>query len=316
MKYFKIFLWIVLLLLIDFCLASLLRPHFRAATLPAFETFYSRYVSKEAENFDIVFFGDSRVQHGIDSRIVSEECDCNAGNIAVSGSTFVSTYYLLRDYLEQHDPKLVALGVHWSRAAKQKNPDYYPLLLEMKTTSEQFEYVRESYDLNFVAQRILRSYEYRKALRRFVKGEPTEVTEAISETGDQFMPLQQKMSSTTPLTSQIFNNLRAFDLPADAVQIEYLEKTIKLVQSKDIQILLFETPELAEVTKEIENATALRETLEGEAAKLGVPYVSLEDIEGSTQLLPEHYADVLHVNEEGALSYTKELWKVIKSLNL
>ncbi|HEY4501663.1 MAG TPA: hypothetical protein VJJ20_01175 [Candidatus Paceibacterota bacterium] len=308
MRYFKIPLFILVLLLLDAGAGFFLRPYYRAATLPEFEAFYSRYVDTKAP-FDIVFFGDSRIQHGIDTPYLSSLCRCGAGNLAVSGSTIASTYYLLRDYLAYNTPKLVVLEAHWSRMVDQGAGSHlYPLLLEMLPLSDQADYALTSGDLGFVAEKILYSYRYRKSLPRLVSGAGPSTSTPQTNVADQFISTGEGLKPTADIGLQAFMLLHPYDLPPSQTELAYLERTLSLLKEKGIAVALLQPPEPLAAQRTVAHYAQLSALIAQTAAQHSVPFINLDDPQDPALQELGNFTDVLHASMPGTKVFTKKLW--------
>src|SRR3989344_2491356 len=91
----SLFLFIAILFLLDTAIGVLLKPYYLAATNFLYQGFYSRHInSHRGDGFAVVFMGDSRTQHGVNSSYISRLCNCRAGNIALGGANMVTSYYV------------------------------------------------------------------------------------------------------------------------------------------------------------------------------------------------------------------------------
>ena len=314
MHYFKIPLFILLFLLLDAGAGFFLRPYYRAATLPQFDTFYSRYVDTQAP-FDIVFFGDSRIQHGVDTPYLSSLCRCSAGNLAVSGSAAASTYYLVRDYLAHNNPKLVVLEAHWSRLVDQGAGSHlYPLLLERLPLADQADYALTSGDLGFVAEKILYSYRYRKSLPRFLSGTgvPTSTPTEAGDT-DQFVPAAGILGAQADIGLQAFMLLRPYDLPPSQTELAYLQRTLSLLKEKGIAVALLQPPEPLAAQRTVLHYAQLSALIAQTAAQHAVPFINLGDPQDPALQELGNFTDVLHASTPGAKVFTKKLWGSLRA---
>ena len=315
MRYFRIPLFILVFFIIDAGLGLYLRPHFHAIAFPDFRDFYSRYIDSPA-SFDVVFFGDSRILHGINTGYYSELCDCNAGNLAVGGSTMVSTYYLLRDYLAYSTPRQVVLGVQWSRLGYQREGYQNALLLEMLPERDQIDYALAGADLNFIAEKLLYSYRYRQAFPRvdlyiqriFGKQDSGTSTPTHMRTADQFVPVKDVIDPETDIQLATFQLLRPFDRAADPTQLAYLEKTLLMLREKNIPVVMVQQPELHEVQQWITHLDELNAVIVEIAETHNVTYINLNDSSDPALKEKEYFYDIMHLNAAGADLFTKKLW--------
>lgn len=310
MRTLRIPAFIALFLIIDALVGALLRPYYRAVTLPVFVNFHARYVA-ENTNAEIVFFGDSRFQHGIDSGIISDACACEARNIAVSGSNMVTTYYQLRDFLATHHPDLLVLGIHWSRLAPQPNGSHYPFLLEMQEMRDAVEYAHISRDLEFVARMTLRTYRYQQALPRFLAGSLPVPEERKGD--DEFMPVTGVLSLEN-FEFAVANHFNVFDQPVDQTQREYFERTLKLLQQHNVAFVVVQAPEFIEIRSHIKHFDDLNNGIASIVTANGGAYIDMNTPNASLTHNENFYADVLHLNTDGAQRFSKALWKEIEPM--
>ncbi len=315
MTLLRISTFIAVFFVLDTGIGYFLAPYYRVVTAPTCQNFYSRYVTQEGQDFDIVFVGDSRIQHGLNSPLMSRACDCAVGNIAVSGSTLVTSYYLLRDYLENHDPYLVVLEAHWSRLVAQPGGNHYPLLLEHLPVRDRIEYLTVSGDTRFLASALMRSYRYRMAFSRFIRRElpVQDSTGGTHNRTDEFTPLHSKFNARTDLALEVQREFGPFDLPADRTQMVYLEKTLDLLKSKNIPVLLVQPPEPIEVAESTKHLEALQVLISEIALNHMVPYIDLNASTDAMRRDKSLFSDVLHLNARGSEVYTERLFEGVIS---
>lgn len=315
----SLFLFVVILLLLDMIIGMLLKPYYLAATNFLYQDFYSRHIDHHrGDGFAVVFMGDSRTQHGVNSKYISRLCNCHAGNIALGGANMVTTYYVLRDYLEKNSqPQLIVLQTSWASIVSQPNGGHYTLLLEDLPARDQLSYFTASFDWNFAAKKILRSYRYREAVSRFLRGDKSIYQDrpaAQSENAvDEFSPIKVTIDQQADLQLELLKKFNSFAVPVDDAQLFYLEKILSLLQSKKITVIMVQPPEPREALRAVKNFTDLNHKISEKATTYNVRYLNYNDLTDPFLSNKMYFADEQHLNEVGADLYTKRLWNDIEN---
>lgn len=114
----KVFLFIILLLAMDFLLGSLLRKfYFTQQSGPDYET---RYAMEEASE-KLLIFGSSRARHHYYPPAFEEALNLNSYNAGRNGNFILYSNAVLQSVLKRHTPEIVVLDI-----VKHEFEDYPP----------------------------------------------------------------------------------------------------------------------------------------------------------------------------------------------
>jgi len=308
LRYFFIFSFFALFILIDTVVGGMLRPYHLAATAGVLQQY--EVVRNFKDDPDILFTGDSHTQNGLDTGAFSDLCRCKVGNISMNGADMVTTYYLLQSYLAHNrTPKVAVIQINWSNLSYHPDGGYYTVLLEKLGPAEQWEYFRNSFDLNFVAKKFIRSFRYKKALSRLIKGDlAMQITEAPR---NGFMPLEGTVRS-------IDSNYTALHKPGsieviqDHAQAYYAGLIITLLKKAGSEVVIVQPPEPLDWFGQIKNVQEVEDDILTSAKKHDVRFINF--LLSSDMYLPNdtYFYDEKHLNREGARIYTDNLWYLVK----
>lgn len=305
------FRWILFLLmffLLDDLFASWLKPYYDAAAAE----FYGRYekIMAYEGDADIVFTGDSHTQHGIDPTLFSQWCDCRAENISMGGGNIITTYYILRSYLKNHKPpKLVVLQTTWQNISTQPNGEHHLLLLTKQGLADQLYYFIKSGDWNFLAKKIIRSYRYRNALPRFIKRDKSITISTISEKGYEL--LKGNIDEHINYSTELLRQFKSRKATLDKTELLFLDKTIELFDEKETAVVMTQPPEPYEFVTALENYEEMERHLEKKSVEYDIPFYNFDNIADPFLKNKKYFYDEQHLNEDGAIEYSKRLWSLI-----
>ena len=122
-KYWKSILSPIAFVLIFFILFSYIQDIFELKG--ACYGKYKYYNKEEKNSLDVIYFGNSRTNRGINPLVVDEIAGCYSYNLGIQGLRANHVYYRLIDALKTQKPKLVVLETSMYMPSKEKNEESY-----------------------------------------------------------------------------------------------------------------------------------------------------------------------------------------------
>ncbi len=86
---------------------------------------YKYYNQEDDDSIDVIYFGNSRTNRGINPLVVDEIAGCYSYNLGIQGLRANHVYYRLLDAFKTQSPKLVVLETSMYMPSKEKNEESY-----------------------------------------------------------------------------------------------------------------------------------------------------------------------------------------------
>ncbi|MGN0981592.1 MAG: hypothetical protein ACI4O0_01745 [Candidatus Limivicinus sp.] len=287
----------LLLVLLIAMLLPLMRLTAQKDNTVRFDSFFDH-----AGDYNVLFFGTSHVRDGVLPLELWESYGISAYNCASSGASLPTTYWAMRNALEQAQPELIVLDCCRIRYPEKRNDmaslhdmmDPYPLTLTKVAA----------------AMDLCDSEEMRGELYELIF--PFSVYHSRWEqlTAEDFSPQSNAANGATPKVNVAVPNdfspsARKTALDPALPGVVYLEKFIEECQSRGIQLLLTYLP-YAAPPEDVEEANAVADLAE----KYGLHYINFlaEDL---IDLDTDLFDSFSHLNPSGAQKVTAYLGEFI-----
>ena len=287
----------LLLVLLVSLLLPLMRLTARKESTARFDSFFDH-----AGSYDVLFFGTSHVRDGVFPLELWETYGISAYNCASSGASIPTTYWAMKNALEQAQPELIVLDCCRIRYAETCNDmsslhdmmDPYPLTLAK---------VAAAMDLRD-------SKEQRGEMLELIFPFSVYHSRWDQLTAEDFSPQPNVANGATPKVNVAVPNdfspsTRKTELAPSLPGVVYLEKIIAECQSRGIQLLLTYLP-YAAPPEDVEEANAVA----GLAEKYGLHYINFLD-EDLIDLDTDLFDSFSHLNPSGAQKVTAYLGEYI-----
>jgi len=294
--------------ILDGLIGIQIKPYFMASAGDYLNIYESLTDKNDA---DIIFIGNSHTEHGLDSSLISEMCRCQARNLSTSGGNIISTYYFMREYLEKNNPPkfLVLQAGDAGTTGFQQYGVHYFLLLHKLSGADQLGYFMQTFDLNLVAKKLVKFYQYRLSLRRYLNKDLTFSYKAPDRAKiDTFDPLIGQMLSEREKTLISTENSRSVEIPLDSAALSYLAKLGSLMSNRGVKLILVTPPEPLTWLHLVKSTTAIAEAVSKEAGVLGLLYYNFDTPSNPIVNQPSYFYDEQHLNSDGAHAYTLQVW--------
>lgn len=201
---------------------------------------------QNTNNVDLVFIGSSHSYRGFDPRIY-EKAGISTFNLGNSQQTPFNSYYLLEEYIDQLNPKTVVIENFWRCLQIKDNgiESSLDLIINSPISWTKLKMAIMSKDalaINTLAysytSRIFKPlYSHLKNDKNYVSGGYVENSKKINE--------------------ESIKNIKPTKWTLKEHQIEYLNKCIRMLKKKNIEVIIASTPVTEEFLTSIENRTSV-----------------------------------------------------------
>ncbi len=198
------------------------------------------FYHEEPNSFDLLAFGSSHMYCSMDPLYIYEQTGLRSYVLATQEQPVEATYYYIKEALEHQSPSLVILEAYMylldvyptSEAAAHNAVDSLPLSLNK---------LRMIRDLNTADSKENYYFNFMKYHTRW-----NELTSADFDLSYRKKTDPMKgfalLSGTTPIEIGPTDYSRVEALPLAPAYMEYLEKTVKLIQDSGSEVLLYFAP--------------------------------------------------------------------------
>ena len=252
--------------------------------------YYSAEELKETKNVDILFIGSSHVYRGVDPRLF-ESAGFKIFGLGTSGQTHEQTEVLLKRYLDQLNPRLIAYEVYPLLFGYDGTGSSISLLGSLDMQEDFYPLVEEHFSL-----KMLNSLIYAKIseLIPFFRNTKLIANKSESYIGSGFIEEKNKPGYTS-------QPIQAFNWSFYDYQVDAFKRNLELIQDQGIPVLLYKAP----VTKHYESSVLNEVTFDSLMQTTNVPYFNFSPSDLLVDTL--HFYDKDHMNFEGVQIFNKEL---------
>lgn len=307
-------IFIGIFFILDGFIGAQIKPYFMASA-GGYLKIYNALTDKN--NADIIFIGNSHTEHGLDSTLISNLCRCQARNLSTSGGNIISTYYFMIEYLKNNNPpKFVVMQAgDAGTMGFQPHGVHYFLLLHQMSGADQFEYFLQTFDLNLVAKKFVKFYQYRLSFRRYLNKDLTFSYKAPDRAKiDTFSPLSGQMQIANKENVKLLENPKSFEIPIDNAEFVYLRKLTTLLRSRGVKLILVTPPEPLSWLRVAKSTARMTEAVSKEARALDLPYYNFDTPSNPIVNQAAYFYDEQHLNSDGAHAYTLQVWDSLKPI--
>lgn len=266
----------------------------------------------QQRNIDIVFIGSSHCYRTYDTRIYAEN-NYRAFNMGTTGQTPLNSYYLLKAYLKDLNPRVVVFDLNYRVINRDGLESFYDLSTNAPYNSEfwgmalsignphAFNEATSSWILDLLDK----APQYKQKDRdgeAYTTGGYVEFTHYrdINE-ADFFQPWE---------TPENGYNAQTVEINAD--QLAYIGRTIELVQSHGAKIILLTKPEPRENLQVVANYEEISNEFATVAAKYNVPFWDFNKITHPLKT-EKHFHDKEYLNPFGVKIFNPLLLRQLQT---
>ena len=263
-------------------------------------------------DFDMLFIGSSRTHFSINPMMIDNVCHTQSYNAGVEGGNLYEFEMMLRAYLENHPaPKWLVLTIDlhsFAEAPKMFNyPVYYPYL-QNKTIKR---YLEQNDHLSFLKQAVpfLRIMDYDDDTKgSFIKG-----LSGKSDIPDNDFQYKGYLSNTSNVIGADELLPARSTMKITGERKTCLDSVVNICKRDNIRLIFTYAPEYAKRYQQVvSNAGEILNYINDYAVKHGIPYLKDDGLDICTD--PSMFANVGHLNKEGAKRYSVILGKELNGI--
>lgn len=254
---------------------------------------------KDVENYkdvDILFIGSSHVYRGFDTRVV-DEYGYKSFNLGTSSQSHIQSYILLKRYIEILNPKMIVYDVYPTIFNTDGVESSLDLLLNDSIDIEMFNTVIKQNNLKLYNTLI---YSF---IKQFFNSKIT-FTNKEEENSLYISGGFVESNKFFNNNNNKANNINKKEWQPKEIQIDYFEKSIDLINSKNVELILVQIP----VNKSISNKYSNKKEYENYFINKAIYYNFNNLIEMDDR---NDFYDIRHLNTKGADKFTHFFMKEI-----
>lgn len=290
----KVLLFFACVVAMDFSFGevfSFLRLHAKGGS-----TANCEYIANRAKE-DIIILGSSRATHHYVPQIIEDSLGVSCYNCGEEGNGVILAYGRLKMLSDRYKPKLVLFEITpgFDYGTKYPNTKYLGFLRSYYDKDGISDIFNDCDDeLSSIK---MHSYMYHNTGRLFAN-----VFDNIiyRDNLHGYAPLYGKMNAPSK------TNTQHYPIEIDSLKLSYVQKLIELCQRKEIPIVFMMSPWYAYGSNYVEYEPAL-----ALCEKYGVKVGNYHNDPNIAQN-PAFFQDDCHLNNEGAMEYTKAILPLIK----
>lgn len=258
------------------------------------------YICEQCDE-NIVMMGSSRMHHHYVPQVFEDTLNMSCFNAGIDGNGIILSYGLLKMILERYSPEMIVYDFSGFDIYKDDNTKYLDYMKpyywdESASVSNIF------YDVKPIEKYKMRSNMYRYNSKLFqLLGDKYHPKNSWVKGG--YFPIYNTMDiEPKPPTEEDLNR------EVDSLKYNYLVKFIELAQDKNVQLFFVASPTYYGNLKETDN-----EPMRELSAKMNLVFYDhyYDSLLSSSK---EYWSNGVHLNNEGAIAFSKTIASEIKQL--
>lgn len=267
-----------------------------------------KILSMPDDSYEVVLAGSSHMQYGIQPYILEEEFGIKACNTSTAAQSVPTTYYVVKEMIERHSPKVVAVDLfclfypenYFTKTRFHQAIDNFTL---NKNKAEAIVDLADEDKSEFFLNYSLYHGRW-KELTRYDYTIHTEVDEkrqlldVVTPFENDFVPLSKEVKGEIP-----------------EVSLEYLEKLVELCEETETELILTVVPYRADVDNNDVTGVyqqSLYNTCEELAEQWNVDYINmLYNLVDMGFDYSSDMAEFSHLNKSGSEKVTRYFGSII-----
>lgn len=256
---------------------------------------------KVEEKYDVILAGPSHMQYAIQPAQLFGEYGITSCNVSVVAQSIPTTYHVLKEMIERHDPELVVVDLYFiyrpekifSKQRVHQAFDHFPISKNKVAAIEDL--VREDKKEFYIP--FLLYHSRWKELNRddymmyWSADETYQLLTGLTVYEEPFVPLPEEETAEIP-----------------AVPLEYMEKMVQLCRNTDTQLLFTVIPYRADIETgevSVEYLQGLYNAAQKKAEQWGVGFINgLHYLEEINFDFKTDMSEFSHMNYSGAQKVT------------
>lgn len=262
---------------------------------------------------DVLFLGSSRTHFGINPHYVDSICKVNSYNAGVEGGGMYEFEMMLRAYLEHHKaPKFLFLNFDMHSFTGDPKifnyPVYYPYYSKNNIIKQ---YLLDNKNLNQckIVFPFLQITDYDDNTKGFfLKG-------LLGRTEIQENDFQYKgyISNTDVTLPPVVTPLTKVNLSINQLMVNCFERIIKICEENNIRLIITYLPEYQRMyQKSTNNRDEIFKIINNRVLRNKLLFINHDEINICSN--PKYFANITHLNKEGAREYSEFFANSIKDI--
>lgn len=257
------------------------------------KTYQSFKEFRKEQQYDAIILGSSHARTGIDPRIFKKH-GYSVFNLGTKMQSMINTYYIVKNYVTKENCKLLILDVielPFCSDAFESSSDLIQNISSSKAAAEMAYALKDIRSLNLLTLRFINS---NKGVMLY---DSTYVENGFCERTDS-------VKTKLDYTEKPF-------LP-NKMQIAYFEKTIELLKTRNINVVLIDAP-MSSGYKQQYHKDFLK-IIKPIIDKYNIPFIDYSSAHSLD--INNHFYDNIHLNQSGAEIFNPILMADLLRLNL
>lgn len=308
----KIFIFILLLVMTILLLNSIFQPY--NANFDKLKIYYQY----PKNTFDLIFYGNSHNDHAYIPMIFNETLQCDSINLAVAGGRLEQAYFIMKETLKDHQPKVMVLEA-FAMTPYDIN-EYVPHLIHhsfdtmhfSKNKIDAIKYnVPNGDKLEFYLP--LLTYHLRWKEEDFIKDTLMNFTSPYQINpyyGARLLMIMKYKVENDPLHLQSIYTEEKLILPNE--RMEMFENIAKLCQENDVQLIVVGSPYITQSNLPSEEIHMYLNGIEQLAKDYSIDIIDLNTIADEIEIYKGDLSDDGHLNISGATKASQYLSNYIR----
>jgi hypothetical protein len=281
---------------------------------------FNEFYELEKNSLDMVYIGSSHSYCTFDPEIFDQALGTNSFQMGTPLQHPDTSYYVLREVLNHHQPKVVVFELYWDmmhRPFQLKQAEMVLEALEPESVLVE-EYIREVFPIEEKVRYYIKALRFQEDVYAYFNQnlqewldqyrvktreqdqevEIVEGTEYYRSKGyiyaDYIIPRSEKEENNQ------FNDYDAANWTFDPTQRMFVEKFIDLARANDIQVVLVTAPVANVSMEKIANYELIHNEISAFAQEQNLPYIDYNIVNMEENLLEnENFRDDAHLNHSG-----------------
>jgi hypothetical protein len=289
----------------------------------AYKKAWTEFYTLEPNTLDLIFIGSSHAYCTFDPEIIDAEIGTSSFNFGSPLQHADSTYYVLKEVLKYHKPKVMVFELYWDMLSNEFELKQADTVISAINNKEfEREFLRNAFPLNELVKYIFKPVRFQQDVFSYWNDELKEDIEK------QLKPIEEEQKNVPGVSYHrsrgfIYSNIVipesefhetnqfiGFDGATwdfNETQKSYIEKIVKLCKDEGITPI-FVTAPIANVSMEyIKNYDMLHKKIADFADELDVPYRDYNIVNEEKNLfVNENFRDDAHLNYSGVQIFMKD----------
>lgn len=246
---------------------------------------------------DILFVGSSHCYRGYDPRFFQHK-GLRVFNMGSTGQTPLTSYYLLRQYGDDLNPKLMVLDLYWTMMQQDGAESTLDLLVNVETNWNIVKMVLATKNILAVNALLSDCLNFRQP--------PLAEVSPVRSTDDTYVPGGFVETTRNALLPEV--ELAPYTITIHPLQLKYLERIIQSAQKEGIEVVLVTSPVSSAYRNSIINYELWSSTIFDLSQRYHLQHIDFNHDEFFTSS-PAFFYDRDHLNTHGVREFNKRFYQ-------